>query len=418
MAITDKEEGVWSLDEVYNKQNQGGIWSYTGQSELWMVGRNNVGQLGQNSVGSPSNNGMSSPVQLSGTTWKYNLMSPLAAEMGALIKTNGTLWTWGKNENGELGLDDRGPGNSTARSSPTQVGTDTTWANGSVRGHQEGCMASKTDGTFWIWGRNSSGSLGLNTPGGRSSPCQLPGSDWPTTNEWDAQKMCAGSTDKNFVIKTDGTLWSWGSNGYGALAHNQPNPSHRSSPIQVGTDTTWLSVSGGQSVSALKTDGTLWVWGDNSRGQLGLNQNSGQYAGSYAKSSPTQVGTETNYSQISTGQKGQWAIKTDGTLWGWGENGFGQLGQNQAQSPSNDYNRSSPVQVGTNTNWQQVQAGADMTIALKTDGTLWSWGSNQTGSLGLNENDIYYSSPTQIPGTNWITGIKNNSNGWAAFKEI
>ena len=59
-----------------------------------------------------------------------------------------------------------------------------------------------------------------------------------------------------------------------------------------------------------------------------------------------------------------------------------------------------------------------MTIALKTDGTLWSWGSNQTGSLGLNENDIYYSSPTQIPGTNWITGIKNNSNGWAAFKEI
>ena len=306
MAITDKEEGVWGLDEVYNKINQGGIWSYTGLSQFWIVGRNNVGQLGQNSVGSPSNNGMSSPVQLSGTTWKYNLMSPLFTEMGAAIKTNGTLWTWGKNENGELGLDDRGPGNSTARSSPTQV----------------------------------------------------------------------------------------------------------------GTDTTWLSVSGGQSVSALKTDGTLWVWGDNSRGQLGLNQNSGQYAGSYAKSSPTQVGTETNYSQISTGQKGQWAIKTDGTLWGWGENGFGQLGQNQAQSPSNDYNRSSPVQVGTNTNWQQVQAGADMTIALKTDGTLWSWGSNQTGSLGLNENDIYYSSPTQIPGTNWITGIKNNSNGWAAFKEI
>ena len=97
MAITDKEEGVWGLDPVYNKINQGGIWSYTGPSELWMVGRNNVGQLGQNSVGSPSNNGMSSPVQISGTTWKYNLMSPLFTEMGALIKTNGTLWTWGKN---------------------------------------------------------------------------------------------------------------------------------------------------------------------------------------------------------------------------------------------------------------------------------------------------------------------------------
>ena len=292
MAITDKEEGVWGLDEVYNKINQGGIWSYTGLKEFWAVGKNESGNLGQNSSGSPSNNGISSPVQISGTTWKYDLDSTLAHEMSSAIKTDGTLWTWGKNENGELGLNDRGPGKSTSRSSPTQVGTDTTWAHGAVRGHQEGGMATKTDGTFWIWGRNTDGSLGLNTPGARSSPCQLPGSNWPTTNEWDAQKMCAGSTDKNFVIKTDGTLWSWGSNGFGALANNQPNPSHRSSPIQVGTDTTWLSVSAGQSVSALKTDGTLWVWGDNSRGQLGLNQQTGQYAGSYAKSSPTQVGTQ------------------------------------------------------------------------------------------------------------------------------
>ena len=184
---------------------------------------------------------MSSPVQISGTTWKYNLMSPLFTEMGEAIKTNGTLWTWGKNENGELGQNERGPGSSTSRSSPTQVGTDASWANGSVRGNQEGCMATKTDGTFWIWGRNSYGSLGLNTPGGRSSPCQLPGSDWPTTNEWDAQKMCSASTDKNLVIKTDGTLWSWGSNGFGGLANNHPNPSHRSSPTQVGTATNWIA---------------------------------------------------------------------------------------------------------------------------------------------------------------------------------
>ena len=408
MAITTKEQGVWGLEEVYNKIKRGGIWEYTGTSELWVIGRNEKGDLGQNNTIARS-----SPVQLSGTTWKYSLISPMNDGENGAIKTDGSLWTWGRNENGELGQNNR-----IEISSPTQVGTDATWSNGTMRGRQEGGLVAKTDGTMWIWGRNSYGSLGLNTPGARSSPCQLPGTTWPTTNEWDAQKTATSSNDKNFTIKTDGTLWAWGSNGYGGLGQNASPSSHRSSPVQIGTDTTWSYISGGQSISALKTDGSLWVWGDNSRGQLGLNQNSGQYQGTYAKSSPTQVGTETTYSQISTGQKGQWAIKTDGTLWGWGENGYGQLGQNQAQSPSNDYNRSSPVQVGTDTNWQQVQAGADMTLALKTDNTLWVWGeaSNYSG-LGLNDK-ISRSSPTQIPGTNWTTGIKNTSNGWNAFKEI
>ena len=408
MAITTKEQGVWGLEEVYNKIKRGGIWEYTGTSELWVIGRNEKGDLGQNNTIARS-----SPVQLSGTTWKYSLISPMNDGENGAIKTDGSLWTWGRNENGELGQNNR-----IEISSPTQVGTDATWSNGTMRGRQEGGLVAKTDGTMWIWGRNSYGSLGLNTPGARSSPCQLPGTTWPTTNEWDAQNTATSSNDKNFTIKTDGTLWTWGSNGYGGLGQNASPSSHRSSPVQIGTDTTWSYISGGQSISALKTDGSLWVWGDNSRGQLGLNQNSGQYQGTYAKSSPTQVGTETTYSQISTGQKGQWAIKTDGTLWGWGENGYGQLGQNQAQSPSNDYNRSSPVQVGTDTNWQQVQAGADMTLALKTDNTLWVWGeaSNYSG-LGLNDK-ISRSSPTQIPGTNWTTGIKNTSNGWNAFKEI
>ena len=408
MAITTKEQGVWGLEEVYNKIKRGGIWEYTGTSELWVIGRNEKGDLGQNNTIARS-----SPVQLSGTTWKYSLISPMNDGENGAIKTDGSLWKWGRIEKGELGQNNR-----IEISSPTQVGTDATWSNGTMRGRQEGGLVAKTDGTMWIWGRNSYGSLGLNTPGARSSPCQLPGTTWPTTNECDAQKTATSSNDKNFTIKTDGTLWTWGSNGYAGLGQNQSPSSHRSSPVQIGTDTTWSYISGGQSISALKTDGSLWVWGDNSRGQLGLNQNSGQYQGTYAKSSPTQVGTETTYSQISTGQKGQWAIKTDGTLWGWGENGYGQLGQNQAQSPSNDYNRSSPVQVGTDTNWQQVQAGADMTLALKTDNTLWVWGeaSNYSG-LGLNDK-ISRSSPTQIPGTNWTTGIKNTSNGWNAFKEI
>jgi len=417
MAITDKEQGVWGLEEVYNKIKRGGIWEYDGQTEFWMVGKNEKGFLGQNTA-APSGN-RSSPVQIPGVpgaTWKYSLISPMNDGENGGIKTDGSLWTWGRNEKGELGQN-----NLTEISSPTQVGTDATWSNGTMRGRQEGGLVAKTNGTLWVWGINDYGSLGLNQQANNvklSSPAQIPGTTWATTTHtWNAPKYATGSSQSCITIKTDGTLWVWGNGNYGQLAQNIDQYAHRSSPVQVGTDATWSAVSGGQSISALKTDGSLWVWGDNSRGQLGLNQNSGQYAGSYAKSSPTQVGTDTTWSQISTGQKGQWAIKTNGTLWGWGENGYGQLGQNQAQSPSNDYNRSSPVQVGTDTNWQQVTAGADMTVAVKTDGTLWSWGYNASGSLGLNQGPTgSRSSPTQIPGTNWTTGIKNTSNGWASFK--
>jgi alpha-tubulin suppressor-like RCC1 family protein len=411
MAITDKEQGVWELDQVYNKINQGSIWDYDGIQEFYIVGKNESGVLGQNIGGNPGHR--SSPVQIPGTTWKYSLISPMNDGENGAIKTDGSLWTWGRNEKGELGQN-----NLTYLSSPTQVGTDGTWSNGTMRGRQEGGLVAKTDGSLWVWGINDYGSLGLNQNANAvklSSPAQIPGSTWSTTTHtWNAPKYCTGN-QTCITIKTDGTLWTWGNGNYGHLAQNIGVYAHRSSPVQVGTETTWSAVSGGQSISALKTDGSLWVWGDNSRGQLGLNQDSGQYAGSYAKSSPTQVGTETNYSQISTGKKGQWAIKTDGTLWGWGENGFGQLGQNQAQTPSNDYNRSSPVQVGSDTNWQQVSAGTDMTIALKTDGTFWSWGYNFAGSLGLG-GAASRSSPTQVPGTDWNTGIRNTSNGWAAFK--
>ena len=95
MAITTKEQGVWGLEEVYNKIKRGGIWEYTGTSELWVIGRNEKGDLGQNNTIARS-----SPVQLSGTTWKYSLVSPMTDGEAGAIKTDGSLWTWGRNENG------------------------------------------------------------------------------------------------------------------------------------------------------------------------------------------------------------------------------------------------------------------------------------------------------------------------------
>ena len=147
------------------------------------------------------------------------------------------------------------------------------------------------------------------------------------------------------AIKTTGTLWAWGNNGVANLGLG--DTVNRSSPVQIGTDTNWSKVSAGGSHSlAIKTTGTLWAWGTNSLQQLGLIDNQ---TGT-ARSSPVQIGTDTDWSSISAGYNHSSAIKTNGTLWVWGDNRRGQLG-----IPFRT-NTSSPVQIGSNTNWSKVSA--------------------------------------------------------------
>ena len=206
-------------------------------------------------------------------------------------------------------------------------------------------------------------------------------------------------------------LWTWGSNGSGQFGVNYINQGPESisavSPRVVGSLTdsrTWQRVSyegstpssSNCSVLATKTDGTLWAWGLNNYGQLGVT-------GKQSKSSPVQVGTETTWAWAEMGGNpgafSSVAVKTDGTLWCWGENKNGQLGQN------NKTDKQSPVQVGTDTDWEtalpsSTRCSGEYCIVQKTDGSLWSWGNNESGCLGLNQNDSHRSSPAQIPG-NW-----------------
>jgi alpha-tubulin suppressor-like RCC1 family protein len=135
---------------------------------------------------------------------------------------------------------------------------------------------------------------------------------------------------------------------------------------------------------ATKTDGTLWSWGYNTRGALGLNDTAN-------RSSPVQVGALTTWYQIANGGGSNFttATKTDGALWSWGRNNYGQLGLGDI------VDRSSPVQVGALTTWYQVAAGLQHNIATKTDGTLWAWGYNAEGALGL-ANVVNRSSPVQV----------------------
>ena len=190
------------------------------------------------------------------------------------------------------------------------------------------------------------------------------------------------------------TLLLWGANFNGRLGLGDTIT--RSKPVQIDRGMAWSSVSAGSHTMAIKSTGSLWAWGYNGTsnyygiigGQLGLGDIT-------ARSSPVQVGTDTDWSSVSVGQLHTLAIRTAGSLWAWGYNGSGQLGL------SDITNRSSPVQIGTDTNWSSVSAGYRHTLARKTDGSLWSWGRRSVGQGGVNI-IAATSSPIQIQtATNW-----------------
>ena len=327
---TEPTESAWGQQwvDVYGDLNLIGTKN---DGTLWAWGKNNYGQLGHNNVTQ-----YSSPVQIPGTNWKSQDGFATGLTMTAAIKTDGTLWAWGVNGNGQLGQ-----GNKTSYSSPVQI-PGTTWS--SITAAAANFLAFKTDGTMWGWGENEHGELGVNDRTEYESPVQIPGS-WST--------ILHRNSYTSGAINTDGELFMWGRNTDGSLGLNEGSSDNhsRSSPTQI-PGTTWSN--GGiynASVTTVKTDGTLWGWGANTTGQLGQN-NTTQY------SSPKQVPGST-WSTSVAAEGATLAIKTDGTLWGWGISAYAGHG------PGNTH-RSSPVQVGSDTDWHFVDGwGGDGVFALK-----------------------------------------------------
>ena len=353
---------------------------------IWGWGSNTYGNLGLNDT-----NKRSSPTQIPGITWASigNFNGNSGSNYGTLgRKSDGTLWAWGGNHYGMLGLN-----NLTQYSSPVQI-PGTTWSD-AIGWQGAAARAVKTDGTMWVWGNNAGGQLGLNGPQigdqyGRSSPTQIPGTTWSTG----AGKNTMGGSGNHFAIKTDGTLWAWGYNSDGMLGQNEaysPSKKAYSSPVQVGSDTTWNTVAtNGGIVGATKTDGTAWSWGKQEYGDLGIN-----VGGTTRRSSPVQI-PGTTWSNINTGNNRMYGYKTDGTLWVWGVNTY-------LESPQTPDHRSSPTQI-PGTTWK-VFGNAYIqdysTLVTKTDGTLWAWGFNSNhGQLGQN-NTTHQDSPVQVTGTTW-----------------
>jgi len=355
-----------------------GIWTATQQAQaraaetwtglpfdagIWFLGGYN--NFGESGINDPSGTSKSSPVQIgSEDGW-----SDVDHVYETLAIKNGALFSWGRNDKGQLGLDDI-----IYRSSPVQVGALTNWAKVSTSSSKYS-LAIKTDGTLWAWGDNNTGRLGTNEPitVERSSPVQV-GSD----TDW--AYISAGGC--SLAIKTNGTLWAWGDNGNGVLGLNIPTIGARSSPTQVGALTNWKEVNVDNVVAAVKTDGTLWAWGNGFDGATGLNS-------IISQSSPVQVGALTTWDKVTQSYSiSNGAIKTNGTLWAWGRNSSGHLGI------GNTVNKSSPVQVGSDTGWTQASFSNDGSGGILNSG-LYMWGPNVNGELGTNSTTTT-SSPVQV----------------------
>jgi hypothetical protein len=288
------------------------------------------------------------------------------------LKSDGSVWAWGANFVGQLGS-----GDFVNTDVPVQVGFPVSVTMLGGRGYHN--LALDMDGTIWAWGWNSQGQLGHDTSGQNcpgvlsgttcsAVPIPVLGISHPLT--------VTGGGFFSLAVMPDHTVMAWGSNKYGQLGNgsyaNQPSPVAVSAVLShvVQLSAGWFHA------VALTDDGHVWTWGDNAFGEIGNGVTSSQ-----GISIPVEVPDLNNIVAVSGGDSFTGAQKGDGTVWTWGRNQFGQLG-----NASNVDHSSIPAQV-FGLDHVAVYAARDYhNLAVKDDGTVWAWGSGQNGELGDNTN--------------------------------
>jgi alpha-tubulin suppressor-like RCC1 family protein len=297
------------------------------------------------------------------------------------VKSDGSVWAWGDNTSGQLGND-----SPLEYASPVRVPGLTDVA-AVAAGHIH-TIAVKSDGSVWAWGLGHTGQLGDGTGSNRSSPVKLPGIAGVVS--------VAAGFGHTVAVKSDGSVWAWGYNDYGQLGDG--TTANRWSPVQVPGIGGVVSVAAGYGHTvAVKSDGSVWAWGYNGFGQLGDGTTTNGW-------SPIHVPDISGVVSVAAGFGHTVAVKSDGSVWAWGYNRFGQLGDGTAT------NRWSPVQVPGIGGIIDVAAGAGAvqdgvhTVALKSDGSVWGWGWNHFGQLG-DGTGVTSSSPVQVVGLTGVTAV-------------
>jgi alpha-tubulin suppressor-like RCC1 family protein len=289
------------------------------------------------------------------------------------LKNDSTVWGWGLNYNGQIG-----DSSNFNRSVPVRVyGVSEVIAIAAGTYHS---MALKKDGTVWMWGSDQFGQLG-NGIGSSWTPVQVNGLSGVTA--------IAATGYSSFALKNDNTLWAWGYNLAGELGIGNNSPSNL--PVQVSGLSNITAVTGTfANVYAIKNDGTVWAWGSNTYHQLGNNID-------FSSNIPRQVIGISGVKTITGGFQHSLALKNDGTVWAWGNNSAGQLGNGAIDS--NSIYVHTPTKVLELSGVREITGGGTHSLAIKNDGTVWAWGYNLYGQLGNGTNTEFYTTPVIVTGT-------------------
>ncbi|WPB80653.1 hypothetical protein KYC5002_16115 [Archangium violaceum] len=332
------------------------------ENNLWAWGIASMGQFGDGTTTTDRK----VPAKMQGIS-NVKQVAPGFYHMAAL-KHDGTVWTWGYNGSGQLG-----DGTTTTRNTPGIVpGLSGVVA---IAAGSSFMLAVKNDGTVWAWGDNWTGPLGDGTQTTRLSPVRVVGLTGVTS--------VAAGVNHSVALKSDGTVWAWGRNMGGELGDGTATV--RTTPVRAQGLTGVVSIGASYwHTMAVKSDGTGWSWGDNRFGQVGDGTTTDRYT-------PVQV--LSGVKAMSGGYGHTAAVKTDGTVWAWGYNNNGQLGNGTTTSSY------APVQVPGMSGVTTVATGGSAvynTVVVKSDGSVWAWGSDNTSSSGVLGDGVSSKSLTPI----------------------
>jgi alpha-tubulin suppressor-like RCC1 family protein len=359
-AVAAGEQGSYALTQEGLVYGWGSNWSY-------LVGDGTQVQRNQ-------------PVLVQGLTG----VKAIAAGQyyGLALKADGTVWAWGYNGNGQLGDNSQ-----TARPLPVQVqGLSGVVAIGAGWSHS---LAVKSDGSVWGWGDNTYGQLGNNaTTSAQKVPVQATGLSGATA--------VAGGLQHSLVLKSDGTVWAYGLNSDGRLGDG--STAQRLIPVQSTGLTGVISISAGAYHSlAVTASETAYGWGANNSWQLGLGDTTVRLVPTLISGMSNVVGGASRPTRVEGGTSHSLALRSDGTVWAWGLNSSGQLGDGTTTP------RTVPVAVPGLSGATDLAAGATHSLAVTADLTLWAWGSSQFGQVGNGTTSPQIATPVKVsePGFAW-----------------